>query len=113
MASVVLCILPHEFRFFAEMLAGDKTFPQTYGSWLQMTYRGEKPTGGRTIVVHPQEFADYCRRHETLPKLAVLQTYGAIKSVDLCSVSVERPNPKGAAIAADLLRLAWWRGPTS
>lgn len=77
---VIPCILPGEFRYFAALLQSDADFPQTYSAWLQRTYRDATQARRRSIDVHPQEFADYCRRHGTSPRLAALQAFAAIKA---------------------------------
>jgi hypothetical protein len=87
---VIPCILPNEFCFFAELLCEDEMFPKTYASWLQRAYRDEKEGAGKSIDVHPQEFADYCRRHKAQPKLATLKVFASNKAAGLLAATEKR-----------------------
>jgi hypothetical protein len=90
---VIPCILPNEFCFFAELLCDDEMFPKTYASWLQRAYRDEKEGVGKSIDVHPQEFADYCRRHKAQPKLATLKVFASNKAAGLLAATKKRSTP--------------------
>jgi hypothetical protein len=92
-SPVIPCILPNEFRIFAELLCEDEMFPKTYASWLQRAYRDEKEGAGKSIDVHPQEFADYCRRHKAQPKLATLKVFASIKAAGLLAATMKRSTP--------------------
>jgi hypothetical protein len=90
---VIPCILPNEFHVFAELLCADEMFPKTYASWLQRAYRDEKEGAGKSIDVHPQEFADYCRRHKAEPKLATLKVSASNKAAGLLAAIKKRSTP--------------------
>lgn len=92
-SPVIPCIQPNEFRFFAELICEDEMFPKTYASWLQRAYRDEKEDAGKSIDVHFQEFADYCRRHKAQPKLAPLKVFALIKAAGLLAATVKRSTP--------------------
>jgi hypothetical protein len=70
-------------RFFL-ILKDDLEFPSTYDAWIKQDEQelAERRTRGevRIVTIHPEEFADWCRRSGQNPSLTVLRAFAIAKA---------------------------------
>jgi len=74
-----------EYDAFLALFKDDPDFPKTYDGWLERGLQEDAKyiAQGRLIhdaVIHPQEFADYCRRCGLNPSFATLHAFAVKKN---------------------------------
>ena len=80
-----LRVAREDYDAFARILGGDPEFPKSYDLWLEQIAQEDEKCRARGDVlnaaeVHPQEFADWCRRSGLDARFQNLSAFAVYKA---------------------------------
>lgn len=78
-------ILPEEYDAFLRLASGDERFPKTYDEWVDRRAQENARCVARgdilnEVVIHHEEFAEYCRATGQKPSYVMLEAVAVRKS---------------------------------
>ena len=82
---IAISILPEEYEAFVRFVPNDERFPDTYDDWVKRTSEENAKCKSRgdilnEVVIHPEEFAEYCRATRQEPSYVILEAVAVRKA---------------------------------